>query len=502
MPSVLASKLDGLHARAAACLAPAAARGAPTLQPAAGGLVLAVVCGALIAAAGVNGLYLCASLLGGALILVDFRVGVVLLILLMPISESHVFPHQMFGITGLNPLNLLLIATLGAYLLKALFDGEVSRFVPPRLWWLYVAPIIVGGLLGIPHVKDIVPGFYIYHMINFDDVTGYLRDMLIKPLLMVVFALLVAAAAAHSEKPQRFLIPAVLSMWIMALLVIVFVYLSGGVLDKLARSTSRAFLSPLGIHANQLGRLYAASYALLLFTWARTQQRLLRAVLAASMLLLIAALLLTFSRGAFGDFLVVNLLYLWWHRSTKYLFVVGVVALLALFVLPGVYDAVYDRVTMGFGRGLNAVTAGRLNGLWIPLFPEVLKSPLYGSGLSSILWCETMHKAGGTAVIPATHPHNAYLKTLMDMGVLGLTLLCAYYYGVWKRFRALAEDVELSPILRGFYEGAAAGLISFLIAALTDSALTPKPEEAFLWLAIGMMYGQLRKQDARRGGAR
>ena len=76
------------------------------------------------------------------------------------------------------------------------------------------------------------------------------------------------------------------------------------------------------------------------------------------------------------------------------------------------------------------------------------------------------------------------------MGVAGLLLLCAYFAHVWNRLRELSTDSSLSPTLRGFYQGAAAGLASFLIAAITDGSLFPRPEQAFLWLAIGMMYGQ------------
>ena len=52
----------------------------------------------------------------------------------------------------------------------------------------------------------------------------------------------------------------------------------------------------------------------------------------------------------------------------------------------------------------------------------------------------------------------------------------------------------MSPTLKGFYEGSAAGLLAFLIAAVVDGALTPRPEQAFLWLAIGMMYGQMNRK--------
>src|SRR5215468_7776878 len=80
--------------------------------------------GSVVALAGLNALYMSVALIGCIFILRDFRIGVVLLIVLFPISRSRVFPHEMLGITGLNPLNLLLFGTLLAYLLQALPDGS------------------------------------------------------------------------------------------------------------------------------------------------------------------------------------------------------------------------------------------------------------------------------------------------------------------------------------------------------------------------------------------
>jgi O-antigen ligase len=96
-------------------------------------------------------------------------------------------------------------------------------------------------------------------------------------------------------------------------------------------------------------------------------------------------------------------------------------------------------------------------------------------------------------MLATTHPHNAYLQALLDMGIVGLVLLCAYFVHVWRGFRALSVSPDLTPTLRGFYLGAAAGLVGFLIAAVADGSLAPRPEQAFLWLAIGMMYGQRSK---------
>jgi hypothetical protein len=44
-------------------------------------------------------------------------------------------------------------------------------------------------------------------------------------------------------------------------------------------------------------------------------------------------------------------------------------------------------------------------------------------------------------------------------------------------------------------------LASLLISYLTDSSLLPKPEQVFLWLAIGMMYGQRANGPAHEPGS-
>jgi O-antigen ligase len=208
----------------------------------------------------------------------------------------------------------------------------------------------------------------------------------------------------------------------------------------------------------------------------------------------ITVLVLTFSRGAFVGFILVNVLFLLWRRNMKALVFFMLLAMIALFALPA---AVFDRIATGEGEGLNIISAGRINGLWLPLLPEVMRSPIYGSGLGSIMWSEPMRLRGGADVILSTHPHSAYLQALLDMGTIGLILLCAYFVHVWRGFRALSRDMALSPLLRGFYQGAAAGLLGMLVSSVTDGSLLPRPEQAFLWLAIGMMYGQLHKRSSR-----
>jgi len=50
--------------------------------------------------------------------------------------------------------------------------------------------------------------------------------------------------------------------------------------------------------------------------------------------------------------------------------------------------------------------------------------------------------------------------------------------------------------MRGFYQGVVAGLLCFIVTGFAGSSLRPTPEFAFLWIAIGMMYGQLARRRA------
>src|ERR1700716_4118029 len=120
--------------------------------------LLGTLWGMAVAAGGLVSFYLRASLIACGLILVDFPIGEVLLILLMPMSgSSTLFPHEMFGVVGLNPLNLLLGRTLISCMLHALADHSLPRLPPGPLVWLYIVPILIAGAIGTTHLHETAP---------------------------------------------------------------------------------------------------------------------------------------------------------------------------------------------------------------------------------------------------------------------------------------------------------------------------------------------------------
>jgi O-antigen ligase len=453
-------------------------------------LVCAVAGGYALALHGIEALYVGVAFAACIAIMIDFRLGAILLVLLFPVSTTALFPHGLMGITGLNPINVLIAGTLAAYFLRGRLEHP-GAFVPRPLALLYILPIVLAGLLGTLYVDDIYPMFQEMLVITYTSWPGYLRDSLIKPMLIVVAALLVAAAVTKTPRPEPFVVALGIGACALTFVMLGFVVASEVRLGALASARARTFFLEIGTHANELGRVFITAYALLLFAWWEAKHAPGKLALLVALGILSFGILLTFSRNAFLGFMMVNALFVLWKFNMKKLGLALFGLAVAVALAP---DAVYRRIGHGFDRGTaDAVSAGRIDGIWLPLLPETLRSPVWGHGLDSIMWAEPMH---ARAMEFVGHPHNAYLEALLDMGLVGLVLLLAYYWHVWKGFRALGSNPYLSPVTRGFFQGACAALIAFLIAGMTGGSLRPSPENVLLWVAIGMMYGVAARRPA------
>ena len=450
----------------------------------AGLVLLGVLWGAFVAFQGLSAALVCVAAIVFVFTIRDFRVGVLVMILIMPISASYIFPRAMFGVTGLNPLNVLLVGTFMSYLLVAMPDGSIKRIMPMWLVPVYILPLVLAGLNGMGHVNEIPKVFFDTEQVDFRNNVGYLRDTVLKPLILVAYSLIVGAAYSRAREPSKFIVPMMVSMWFMGFMVIGFFLYSNVKFGQLAGEYARHFLSPLGMHANDLGRLYVTAIAILLFTWDRTRRPVLKTLLFLSMGLTGIALILTFSRNAFMTLALVVAMFLVSRRRNMKLMILAAAAIpLALMLTPG---AIWYRLEMGAGEGAAGVSAGRVSDIWTPLIPQLFDKPFFGHGLQSVLWAPAMRMG---EMMEVTHPHSAYMGALLDFGVIGAILLVAFWFTVWKGFRKLARDATLQPQEQGFFEGCAAALVSFMVAGFVGSSLTPVAEQSFLWLGIGLMFG-------------
>jgi O-antigen ligase len=195
------------------------------------------------------------------------------------------------------------------------------------------------------------------------------------------------------------------------------------------------------------------------------------------------ALVLTFSRAAITSCVLIGLMYVAARPNKKTLLLLAVVVPLVLVFTPG---AIIYRMEMGADEGATGMSAGRVSDIWTPLIPQIFDKPFLGHGLQSVLWAPAMRM--GT-MMEVTHPHSAFIGLVMDCGVIGALLVLGFWFTMWKGFRQLAKDQGLAPHEQGFFEGASVALLAFAVAGFVGSSFLPVPEQSFLWLAVGLLFG-------------
>lgn len=420
----------------------------------------------------------------GMMVLWNYRTGAILAAMMLPFSATYIFPRGMFGITGLNPLNVVLVSTVFSFFLAWLLrrrENEVPIF--PPLLWLFILPISLAALHGTLFVHMIPPSYM--PDIEFNTVGGYLLNSFLKPMIILAVAMLVAIMARNSRRPELLLAPLFLSAAVLEMVVVGYVAVSGVSLDALSGNSldSRTFLSWVGIHANEQGLLFNMALALALFTFSAIRWGVTRILLAAFIGLSTVAVALTFSRGGFlGYLLIMSYFFLSRRKVRLLLTALMLVSVVALF-LP---EAIIQRATTGFaGEDVHDIGGGRIDEIWTPLAPTIIESPLFGHGLDSTLWATPVRDG---SMRPVGHPHNAYLRLVLDLGIVGTIVIAFFYRRLWRLFRHLKENAE-QPLWRGFFEGALVCIMVLMVQGITDDSFTPKFSQTYMWLAVGLAIG-------------
>lgn len=421
----------------------------------------------------------------------DYRAGILLAIILLPLSATSLIPRELFGVTGFNPLNATLFMAAVSILFMYLFHRqEITIPAYPRYFWIYLGMLVLATFHGALHVSSI-PAFYkALEIINFDTAAGYVRDIFLKPLLILVTAFMLSIAVRNARRPSIYLIPLFCSVMVLPLAAIGYVLMSGAPLSVLASSESRGTLSVLGMHANELGLMFNMGFVLALFCFFSMRAGLAKWLMGIAAISLMAAVILTFSRGAYLGFLAAIAYFLFVQKKFSVMLLGLLLIPAAILVMP---EAVMERAVTGTRSGnLETISAGRVDNIWRPLLPEVFSSPVLGHGLSSILWSEP---ARFGTILKVGHPHSAYLGMLLDLGLLGAIVVFLFFWHMRRLFLTLAERAT-EPIWRGFFRGATACILLLLVQGVTDDRFTPTFPQTFLWLAYGMALGLVARPDA------
>jgi O-antigen ligase len=446
--------------------------------------LLAIALGGIAALfGGLIALILFVPILAIGLVVLDYRAGVIVLTLMLPFSASPLLP----GLKGLNSFNYIVAATVLVFLVHRVF-GKKAIALPPKLFaWCYLLPMFVAVVIGLGHLAEGRQYVVLAEAVAQFEPVNYVKQRLMGPLFFVAYAILLANAVRDSSRPERFLILLSAAAVVPALVILGAVVILGGDLSVL--QSHRDFLSRFGLHANEFGMLLAiASGPLVYLAGAAKGGAKLTAGVALALVL--AGLMLTFSRGAYVAFFVVLMIYLYELRRFRMIAASVIVGAAIMFAGPAAFR---ERITTGAnsatlesaesGNLNDPLTAGRI-GIYYMLVPEVARSPLWGRGAGATSWSDAVRSGRYNA----GHPHNMYLEILLDVGALGFVALMYLYFRYYNAMRSLARSDELSPVLRAYFAGTAAAFVGMLTMDFSNGHWLPHPEQSYLWFALGMLF--------------
>ncbi len=420
----------------------------------------------------------------------NFRATLTVSVWMMLIWMSRL-PETLFELDRFSYVVYLCMAiSLAAYGVRLLGPGGQAWF---RMWrtgwgiWLFLLVIVIGAVHGVFYVEEIPPWMSIQGLDGFVEpwtTWTYFRTFALPGIFQLLLALLIAAGYSDGKYPAQVIAPAALMLWILVFTIGGVVVMSGQSLGDLAQEDQRRFLSEAGFHANTFGGLLAISYAILLGAWQGARQRWLRALLLATIVVTGLGLVLTFSRGAYlAALAVTGLFYIRGSLSKKIIFIA--LLLVVWFVLPA---AVVDRVMTNVeSRDINAISADRIEGIWLPLLADIRSHVLIGQGLHSILWTEAQQQK---VMLPVGIAHNGYIDLLLDVGMLGAIAVFGSYLYLWRGFMRMSQ-FDPDSRLRGLFLGGRLAVVALLLVALTNERLTPSVTAFPLWLIGGIMLGRM-----------
>lgn len=210
----------------------------------------------------------------------------------------------------------------------------------------------------------------------------------------------------------------------------------------------------------------------------------------AALLLLLAAIGLTFSRGAYLGAVVVLCVYAMYLRlDARYLLILPLVGAL-LYVAPPEFRARFgtlDEVLPGNNAG--AYADGSLQGRTVKAEIAVTiaaHNPILGVGRGNyrLHYRDYINEIEGAGTNTERDAHNLYLEVAAEQGMVGLTVFLGLLATVWGRLRA-AELLFAAAGERRMADLSVAVKVGFL-GYLVTSLFLHGAYGYMLWLQVGM----------------
>lgn len=227
---------------------------------------------------------------------------------------------------------------------------------------------------------------------------------------------------------------------------------------------------------NALGSQMALTASIALGLLLGEQNRTRKLLWMLSFLILVVCLVFTGSRGAWlafaGAIGIIGILY-----DRRILIAIVAAALIAVVFVPAIRHRIFYLFTPEYMS--KSAQSGRIS-RWFEAYDQMRNSPLFGAGLG--------HFGGAVAKrhYNTIYVDNYYMKTLAEMGLLGLSMF------LWLIFRTLREGYNAmkalaSPRLKFTAMGIFAGLLAVVLHNAVENIFEIPYLNSYFWLMTGLL---------------
>jgi O-antigen ligase len=402
------------------------------------------------------------------------------LILLMAVMEHRDMPRSMFGIQGFNPWNVLFVAIFLAWLVNRRREGltwDMPRYVSVLLL-LYLG-VIVAGLIRTVFDRTYIEDYAIKHLIS---------DQLVNTVKWVLPGLLLFDGCRTRKRVVTALV-CILAMYFLIAVQVVRGLPASSVLHAGSNiNETRRACSDIGYSACDMSTMLAgASWGIVAALSLIHKKKYGLTVLAIAGMVAFGQAL-TGGRagylawGATG----LALCFLKWRKLL-------ILAPVVVVLLPIIFPGAAERMLEGFGQtdvsGETviddlSVTSGRTV-VWPQVIDKIGESPMVGYGRLATKRTGLSHQVTlelGHAKELFSHPHNIYLETLLDNGILGsLPIFLFWATMVVYAARLFRDNNGLYSAVGGV---ALALMLAQLFAGIGSQHFYPEQSTLGVWAAM------------------
>lgn len=410
-----------------------------------------------------------------------------ILILIMPFSATSLFDMQIMGVPGLKLINILFVMTFFSFIhAKRPVDVQLNE----KLFIIgTIALLLIAVIRSVPHI----PLFNIIWSEHY-SINRYFQSFLLKPIIYLSPFIYLSLFISDRRILRKILRIYIVSMVLLSTFLLGLYIFNAP--DKANFESVRESLSvAMHLHGNNLATIYTISFPIFLSVFF-----IRKSILSLTGLILVVITIgILYSRTAYFLIVLSTVLYLLISKRPKFIpFVLFIGILLSVFI-P---HSITQRAITGLqSKDRYEISAGRIDGIWIPLMQEISKSPknvLIGRGRHAILFS----KAHNSGIIYRTgHAHNMYLDILLDTGLIGLMFFLGFFLFYLRKYLIHVKKLDLLIEDREMLYGVIVSIICFLIAGMTGRSFFPTLPNYPIWLAlaIGSVIIKLNKRTSYGG---